>query len=200
MENKTKIKMCGMMRVQDIEAANEIHPDYIGFIFVEGRRRYVTYEKAGEMKKLLDPDIKAVGVFINEEIDKVTKLVKDGIVDIVQLHGEEGEDYIQELKAKVDCPVIKCFQLPRDSLLDVVLTSADMVLIDSGTGTGKTFDWQLIEGVTRPYFLAGGIDETNIEEAIEKLHPYAIDVSSGIETDGLKDPEKMKKLKSIVSK
>ncbi len=202
----TKIKMCGLMRLEDVQAANEVRPDYIGFIFVKGRRRYISPDVATELKSALDPDIKAVGVFINEDISLITKLVKNGIVDAVQLHGDEDEEYIQSLRKSLEevsekdkrCAIIKAFQLPGDAPELIRDCSADYVLLDSGTGSGKTFDWSSIGSISRDYFLAGGIDADNITEAVRTLRPYGIDVSSGIETDGMKDPAKMRRLKEIL--
>lgn len=188
----TKIKFCGLTRLSDIEAANKLKPEYIGFVFWPRSKRLVTRGQAAELKAALDPAIKAVGVFVDEDLSVVKSLLDDGIIDIAQLHGNEDEDYINELKNKSGKQVIKAFKIrSEDDLKLAEESSADMVLLDSGMGTGKTFDWDLIGSVSRPYFLAGGLGVDNAEEAVRKLHPYALDVSSGIETEGIKDRNKM---------
>lgn len=188
----TKIKMCGLSRHCDIEAANRLKPEYIGFVFLPKSKRYVTYEKAKELKSLLSPDIKAVGVFVDESAEIVARLLNDGTIDIAQLHGGEDEDYISRLRKLTGKPIIKAFRIEsEEDIAQAEKSSADYILLDSGMGTGKVFDWSLIQSIKRPYFLAGGLDCDNVGEAIKKLRPYAVDVSSGIETNGLKDKEKM---------
>lgn len=197
----TKIKFCGLTRLSDIEAANKLKPEYIGFVFWPRSKRLVTRGQAAELKEGLDPAIKAVGVFVDEDIEVVKALLNDDIIDIAQLHGNEAEDYIKELKNKSGKQVIKAFKIrSEDDLKLAEESSADMVLLDSGMGTGKTFDWDLIGSVSRPYFLAGGLGVDNAEEAVRKLHPYALDVSSGIETDGVKDEVKMAAFANAVRK
>ncbi|MBP5330535.1 MAG: phosphoribosylanthranilate isomerase [Lachnospiraceae bacterium] len=197
----TKIKFCGLTRPCDIEAVNELRPDYIGFVFAKKSRRYVTPETAGELKKLLDPSIPAVGVFVNETVETVAQLLNEGIIDIAQLHGNEDEDYIRRLRTFTGKPVIKAYKLenvsvaaetvPTNILNTALSCSADHILLDSGAGCGITFNWELLKGFTKPYFLAGGLSPENAEEAVKMLHPFALDVSSGIETDGVKDNAKM---------
>lgn len=188
----TRIKLCGLKRLCDIEAVNELKPDYVGFVFVKGRKRYIDPEAARALKEALDPEIKAVGVFIDEEPGEVARLLEEGIIDVAQLHGREDEAYIRLLKEETGKPVFKAFQIhgPED-LLQVESCGADMVLLDSGTGTGKAFDWELLKNVKRPYFLAGGLGLANVEAALNEVEPYGLDVSSGIETDGFKDRDKM---------
>ncbi len=190
----TKIKLCGLSRPCDIETANELKPDYIGFIFAAKSKRYVSHERAAELKKLLDKDIKAVGVFVNEEPEVIAGLLKDGVIDAAQLHGgKENEKYIGRLRELTDRPIIQAFRIDSESDVDKArASSADYVLLDSGNGgTGIPFDWGLIKGIGRLFFLAGGLDPDNAENAVRTVKPYAVDVSSGIETDGLKDREKM---------
>lgn len=189
----TKIKLCGLSRLCDIEVANELKPDYIGFVFAPKSRRYVTPQKASELKKSLDSAIKAVGVFVNEKSETVAELLNSGIIDIAQLHGSEDENYIEQLRQLTKKPIIKAFRIDSRRDIDKAQgSSADFILLDSGNGgTGTAFDWQLIQNISRPYFLAGGLDNDNISSAINILKPYAVDVSSGIETDGLKDKKKM---------
>ena len=197
----TKIKLCGLSRPCDIDAANELKPEYIGFVFAPKSKRYVTPEKAMELKQMLLPDIQTVGVFVNEKPEAVAKLLQDGIIDIVQLHGAEGEEYIKQLHRLTDKPIIKAFRIETASDIESVLQStADYVMLDSGAGTGRVFDWNLIQNIIRPYFLAGGLDADNVTDAVRWLQPYAVDVSSGIETGGLKDKSKMAAFVAAVRK
>ncbi|MBR1798115.1 MAG: phosphoribosylanthranilate isomerase [Clostridiales bacterium] len=197
----TRIKMCGLSREVDIRKANELKPEYIGFVFWERSSRNVSYEKARELKALLDPSIRAVGVFVDEDFLKVKKLLDDGIIDIAQLHGSEDEDYILNLQKETSKKVIKAYKIRSEEDIEVANNSAaDYILLDSGMGTGKVFDWSLLQRVERPYFLAGGLNPGNVSEAIRKLHPYAVDVSSGIETDGVKDTDKMAAFAAAVRK
>ena len=188
----TKIKFCGLTRIEDIEEVNKLKPDYIGFVFWPRSKRVVTREQASELKTMLDPSIKAVGVFVDEDIEVVKSLLNDDIIDIAQLHGSEDGTYINDLKMSTGKPVIKAFKIrSEDDGRQAEESPADMVLLDSGMGTGKTFNWEIIKGVKRPFFLAGGLAPDNAAEAIRELHPYALDVSSGIETEGIKDTKKM---------
>ena len=188
----TKIKLCGLSRTCDIEAANELRPEYIGFVFAPKSKRYVSPKKATELKQLLHPDIKAVGVFVNESLQNVAELLKNGVIDVAQLHGTESEEYVRELRTLTDKPIIKAFRVECErDIREANASSADYVLLDSGAGTGTVFDWNLLSHMQRPYFLAGGLDTENVSEAIKVLKPFAVDVSSGIETDGVKDKTKM---------
>ncbi|MEE0839748.1 MAG: phosphoribosylanthranilate isomerase [Acutalibacteraceae bacterium] len=197
----TKIKLCGLSRPCDIGAANELKPDYIGFVFAPKSKRYVTPEKAMELKQMLLPEIQSVGVFVNEKPETVVKLLQDGTIDIAQLHGAEDEEYIIQLRQLTDKPIIKAFRIETASDIEKALQStADYLLLDSGAGTGTVFDWKLIQNIKRPYFLAGGLDADNAAEAVNTLRPYALDVSSGIETSGLKDKSKMAAFVSAVRK
>ncbi len=188
----TKIKICGLSRLEDISSVNTLKPEYIGFVFFKKSKRYVSPEKALELKKILDKEIKAVGVFVDEDIKTVEKFLKSGIIDIAQLHGNETDDYIKSLKELTVQPVIKAFKIRSSSDIEKAeKCTADMILLDAGMGDGKVFDWSLVSGFKRPYFLAGGLDCTNAQSAVSQLHPYALDVSSGVETGGLKDIQKM---------
>lgn len=193
-----KIKFCGLTRPCDIEAVNELKPDYIGFVFWQKSKRNIERSKAKELKAMLSKDIKAVGVFVDEDISQVAELLKTGIIDIAQLHGSEDEAYIKELRNLTGKKIIKAFKITsEDDISKANESSADYVLLDAGMGDGKTFDWDIINNIKRPYFLAGGLDCDNVSEAISKLTPFAVDVSSGIETEGLKDPIKMREFISI---
>jgi phosphoribosylanthranilate isomerase len=190
----TKIKLCGLSRPQDIEAANQLKSDYIGFIFAPKSRRYVPPKQAAALRALLDPEIHAVGVFVNEAPETVAALLGCGIIDIAQLHGGEDENYIAALRELTGKPLVQAFRVDtQEDVQRAQRSSADFVLLDAGTGgTGTCFDWSLIQSLDRPYFLAGGLGPENVADAVKTLHPFAVDVSSGIETDGAKDPEKMK--------
>ncbi|MBR6476742.1 MAG: phosphoribosylanthranilate isomerase [Lachnospiraceae bacterium] len=187
----TKIKLCGLRRAEDIEAANLLKPDYIGFVFYKKSKRYISFEQARILKSMLK--VKAVGVFVDENPKVVADLLEKGIIDLAQLHGSEDEAYIKTLRKLTDKPLIKAFQIKTaEDLKKAEASSADMILLDAGTGDGVSFDWDLLKSFNRPYFLAGGMTPENVRPAIEKLHPYGVDVSSGIETDGVKDIEKMR--------
>ncbi|MDO5546084.1 MAG: phosphoribosylanthranilate isomerase [Eubacteriales bacterium] len=197
----TKIKLCGLSRSCDIEAVNDIMPEYVGFVFASKSKRYVTPEKAAELKALLKPNIQAVGVFVREAPETVARLLSDGIIDMAQLHGGEDEAYLKQLRQLTDKPIIQAFRI--QSAADITKaekSSADFVLLDSGAGTGTTFDWGLIQSIRRPYFLAGGLSPDNVADAVAQLKPYAVDVSSGIETGGLKDQKKMTAFAAAVRK
>lgn len=198
----SKIKLCGLSRKCDIEWANELHPEYIGFVFAPKSRRYVSVDTAAELKAMLSENIKAVGVFVNSPVESVAYILSRGIIDIAQLHGSEDEEYISQLSKLTDKPIIKAFSI--NSAADVSAannSSADMVLLDSGQGgTGTNFDWKLLGNINRPFFLAGGLCCENISQAITALDPYAVDVSSGIETNGCKDKNKMAAFVAAVRK
>ena len=188
----TKIKLCGLTRPYDIEYVNGLLPEYIGFVFAPKSRRYISAENAERLRIILDSRITPVGVFVDEKIETIADLVKREIIDIVQLHGNEDEEYINNLRKAVDCPIIKAFRIESNTdIVSANKSSADYVLLDSGGGTGTAFDHSLIQGVTRPYFLAGGLTPENVGTAIQTLHPYAVDASSSLETDGFKDKIKM---------
>lgn len=188
----TKIKMCGLSRECDIEYANEIMPEFIGFVFAEKSRRYVSPQKAFELRHKLDSSIIPVGVFVDAGIDFIEKLVKSGIIDIVQLHGSEDNNYISELRKVVNIPIIQAFRIEKpEDVKKAENSPADYVLLDSGGGSGKTFDHSLIN-INRPYFLAGGLTPENVGEITGRLKPYAVDASSSLETDGYKDINKMR--------
>lgn len=188
-----KIKLCGLTRPCDIEAVNELQPDYIGFVFAKKSRRYVSPEKAEELKAMLAPGIQAVGVFVNEEPEQIAALLEAGTIDVAQLHGQENETEIRRLRELTDHPLIQAFRIDTEQDVERAnVSAADYVLLDSGAGgTGTVFDWDLLQAIRRPYFLAGGLDTENLGTVKAKLNPYGVDVSSGIETGGYKDKEKM---------
>lgn len=195
----TKIKFCGLTRACDIEAANELRPEYAGFVFAPKSKRYVPPNRAAELKSLLADEIKAVGVFVNADLQYVAKLLNTGVIDIAQLHGSEDEEYIEHLRQLTDKSIIRAFRIKTaEDIAEAEKCTADYVLLDSGAGTGEVFDWKLIKNMKRPYFLAGGLSPDNVENACEQLTPYAVDVSSGIETDGVKDKAKMAAIAAAV--
>ena len=189
----TKIKFCGLTRVEDIAAANALRPEYIGFVFAPKSKRYVSPQQAALLRARLDPAIKAVGVFVNEPPEAVAQLLNENIIDIAQLHGQEDAAYLARLRSLTAKPLWQAFRAESAAgLAAAARSTADMVLLDSGAGgTGTVFNWKLLQGFPRPYILAGGLDADNAADAAARLHPYAVDVSSGIETAGKKDPAKM---------
>lgn len=188
----TKIKLCGCFREEDIQTANILHPDYIGFVFFKKSHRYVAQAQALKLKRLLSPTIRAVGVFVNEDIENVMHLLSEGIIDLAQLHGDEDEDYILRLQERFGKPVIKAFVLrKKDDIIKAEKSPAGHILLDAGMGDGTTLNWDELQDIRHPYFLAGGLDPENVINAVKTLHPFAVDVSSGIETNRIKDPRKM---------
>lgn len=197
--SNTKIKLCGLSRARDIDVVNKILPEFIGFVFWDKSKRLVSDEQAKALKEMLDSKIKAVGVFVDESPQRIARLAKSGIIDIIQLHGNEDDGYISELRGLTDKPIIKAFKITNiTDIKNAEKSSADYIMADAGKGTGRRFDWSLLGALHRPYFLAGGLALDNVAEAISTLHPYAVDVSSGIETDGLKDENKMREFVRIV--
>lgn len=203
-----KIKTCGLFREEDINYANELKPDYIGFVFAESKRK-VGVEKAYNLKKKLDKEIKSVGVFVNDNLDFILNLIREKIIDIIQLHGNEDNDFLDNLKTKTNSKIIKFIPVENaDSILNSLNIISNFILLDNlKGGVGKTFDWnylkeafelnkKFIEVFNKKYFLAGGLNKENINEAL-KFNPYCVDLSGGLETDGIKDFEKMKYIINI---
>ena len=189
----TRIKMCGLRREEDILAVNELKPDYIGFVFYPGSRRYISPEAAKALRAKLLPGIRAVGVLVDETPEAAARLLEEGIVDMLQLHGHEDEAYLADLRHRTDRPLIQAFRIRNgEDARRAAASTAEEILLDAGAGDGKIFDWSLLREVNRPYFLAGGLNPENVSRAVRELQPYGVDVSSGIETDGCKDPAKMR--------
>ncbi len=201
-----KIKLCGIKRKEDIEYINEFRPDYIGFIFAPSARQ-ITPEHAATLNKNLSIGIKSVGIFVNEPVENVVRATEISGTDVIQLHGDEDKEYIDNLKKHTDKKILKAVRLQNsDDLYSADRLGADFLLIDSFKasqygGTGKTADWNVIKHtiIYTPFFLAGGINTENITEAISCVDPYGIDISGGIETNGLKDREKIRKIMNIVN-
>ena len=213
-----KLKICGLRRKEDINIVNKYGPDYIGFVFADSPRK-VSYEEAKVLSDILSEDIVPVGVFVNEHMKLIEDLFKDGIIKIAQLHGDEDEKYIRNLKDKsieqtgIEIPVINAIEIKdisnedsgtdyNDELLKWRDSASDYFILDSGKGSGKTFDWNLIdknsEFFRNSIFLAGGLNSENLTSAIEEFNPFAVDLSSSVETDGFKDEEKIKEIIEIM--
>ncbi len=201
-KNRTKIKICGLSRSQDIEAVNAALPDFIGFVFAESRRR-VSEEQARSLKATLDARIAAVGVFVNAPAEQVARLCEEGVIDIAQLHGDEDVAYIARLKQLTGAPVIKAVRV--QSAADILAAQAlpcDGLVLDTYApnaygGSGRTFDYALIPPLEKPFFLAGGLNAQALPAALAR-HPYAVDISSGAESDGVKDSVKIAELVAMV--
>lgn len=199
-----KIKICGIRREEDVMFLNESLPDFAGFIFADTRRK-VTKEQALRLRKLLDRRIEVFGVFVNAPVEEVCACVQNGSIDAVQLHGDETEEYIQEIRRHVSVPIIKAVRVRETSdILAADCLSCDYLLLDTYSavqygGTGRAFAWDIIpEKLTHPYFLAGGLYEGNIRDAMKCPCCYGLDVSGGVETDGIKDREKINEIIKIV--
>lgn len=196
-----KIKICGLKRLEDIEIVNKYKPDYIGFVFADSKRK-VSHDLAFEMKNNLSSDIVSVGVFVDADIGEIVDLFDRGVIEIAQLHGLESEDYIRNLKENTNykLKIINAIEMSDEKdLLEYDNSLSDYLLLDSGKGSGKTFDWSLIRtDLTKDFFLAGGIDISNVNHAIEEFNPFAVDLSSSLETDGFKDENKIKEIMEVI--
>ena len=200
-DSGTKIKICGLRRREDILAVNEAKPDYCGFIIEFPKSsRNVTGALVRELTAKLNPDIIPVGVFVNAAPERVEELLLDRTIHIAQLHGQEDEAYIRRIQKNTGHQVIKAFSVKTAQDIENALKSpADYILLDQGGGgTGQTFDWSLIPEIDRPFFLAGGLGVENLETAVRTIHPYAVDLSSSVETDGMKDRDKILKAVQLV--
>ena len=202
-QQRTKIKICGLKRPEDITYVNEAKPDYCGFIIEFPKSsRNVTGDQVRTITANLHPDIIPVGVFVNASLERVEELLLDGTIQIAQLHGQEAEDYIRRIQRNTRHQVIKAFSVKTTQDIELALQSpADYILLDQGSGgTGKTFDWSLIPEITRPFFLAGGLGPDNLVQAVRTIRPYAVDLSSSVETDGVKDRSKIVEAVNLVHK
>lgn len=189
-----KVKICGITREQDCDYLNELLPDLAGFIFWKHSRRYIEPETALRFRERLDRRIKTVGVFVDEDVDVITGIARSGAIDMIQLHGKETDETIERVKSQTGLPVMKAFivQGPAD-INPAMQSAADLLLLDNGRGTGESFDWDNLEDVDRLFYLAGGLDPDNVADAVRKYTPYGVDVSTGVETDGKKDYDKIKR-------
>ena len=197
--SEIKIKLCGMFRPEDIGYANEVKPDFVGFVLAEGFRRKITRAQAAEFRRALDPEIPAAGVFVDNPSEEVISYLREGIIQMAQLHGNETEEDIRYIQAVTGKPVMKAVKITGRYDVEAWLDSAaDYLLFDGGTGSGVTFDWSVLTGIDRDFFLAGGLNAGNLLAAAEKVHPFAVDLSSGVETDGVKDLNKMREVVRLV--
>ncbi|WP_221899020.1 phosphoribosylanthranilate isomerase [Gordonibacter massiliensis (ex Traore et al. 2017)] len=191
--NMTRIKVCGLVRAADVDAVNAARPDFAGFVVdVPASRRSVSPAEVRALAARLDAGIQAVGVFVDAPAATVAELLNDGTLDAAQLHGSEDAAYVSALRALTDKPLVQAFRVA--SAADVAraeASAADRVLLDSGAGSGRTFDWKLARACKRPFFLAGGLEPGIIARAVEAARPFGVDLSSGVETNGAKDPEKI---------
>ena len=188
----TELKICGLSRLEDVIAVNRHGADYAGFVFFKKSKRYIDPYQAGELIELLRSDIKSVGVFMDEPLDSVISAARLSGVEMIQLHGHESDEYVEYVKRTLGRPVIKAYKASEEgALAKAAASNADYVMIDSGAGSGKKFDWSILKVFKRDYFLAGGLDPESVGEAIRMLEPFAVDVSSGVETDGIKDEKKI---------
>ena len=225
MKEKTLVKICGLRRPADAQAANRVLPDFAGFILSPGFRRSIGLEQAVRLRGLLDPRIRTVGVYVDADPEEIIKAAASGAVNLIQLHGKEDDEYIERIILRTSLPVIKAFRIGEKSDLEQAgKCPAQWILLDSGTGTGKSFDWELLasfleehgsagkakspeslryRGDSRPagenlfpgnhpWLLAGGLSTENVAAAVMRFCPTAVDVSSKVETDGWKDPEKIR--------
>lgn len=187
-----KVKICGLSRKEDIICCNRLKPDFIGFVFFPKSIRNVSFSQAEQLKSMLDEDIKSVGVFVDEKIEFISELCSRNIIDMVQLHGKEDEDYIIRLKKVTDKPVIKAVRVKSaDEIISADRLPCDFLLLDTYIenvvgGSGIAFDWSVIPQISKPYFLAGGLDSSNVADAIKLCSPYAVDVSSSVEKNKIK--------------
>lgn len=194
MSDKTAIKICGLRRPEDVQYVNEVLPEYIGFVFWDKSKRNVTFEEAKALRAALDRRIKSAGVFVDADIDFIVRLVREGIISVVQLHGKETEETIDRIRGLVpaDTLIVKAFEVNNtEDIGRANASGADMILVDSGKGSGNTFDWSILSKINRDYFLAGGLSAENVGDAVLKLKPCVVDVSSKVETDGYKDRNKI---------
>lgn len=190
-----KVKISGISHEVEIGIMNELRPDYVGFMFVPRSKRFIAPEHAGMLRSKLNPKIKTVGVFANASLQTVAMCIEVSGIEIIQLHGDETKEYIAALRELIHCPIIKAFKVTRAIDAERAMnTTADYVLLDSGGGSGKSFDWSLICNTNRKYFLAGGLTADNVAQALSiSPQPYCLDVSTGVESNRLKDYRKVMK-------
>lgn len=189
-----KIKICGLRRLEDIAYVNELKPDYIGFILSRGFKRSIDLDMADDLKSRLSKEIKAVGVYVDDPLYEIELALRHHTIDMVQLHGSETPEFC----SKINAPVIKMLKTSDYDKIGQYEPYVDYFLFDSGTGTGRTFDWSKIPKTDKPFFLAGGLNKENIPLAIKTLNPFAVDLSTYVETNGCKDYIKIKEVMECV--
>ncbi|GEP23256.1 phosphoribosylanthranilate isomerase [Lentilactobacillus diolivorans] len=180
-----KVKICGLMRTEDILAVNAAEADFAGFVFAPSRHQ-IALKTALALRKQLAPNIQTVGVFVNESIDDILAIYQAGAIDIAQLHGKSTPDEIKQLQQAG----LKVIQVFERQLIDLD-SPADYLMVDSGKGSGQILNWQAIPSITRPLILAGGLTPENVNQAVQLVRPDVVDVSSGVETNAVKDPKKI---------
>lgn len=189
----TKLKICGLSRPCDVDFVNAAMADYAGFVVnFPKSRRSVDADTVRNLAPRLAEGVVPVGVFVDEKPELVAELVNSGVIAAAQLHGSEDEAYMKRLRALCGCILIQAFRVKdAGDVRRAAQSSAEYVLLDGGQGGGKPFDWSLVKNFPRPFFVAGGLDANNVKEVIEELSPFAVDISSGAETDGYKDKDKI---------
>lgn len=188
------VKLCGLRRPSDARLANMYRPDMVGFVFAQGSKRRISYGMASSLRRILDPEIPVVGVFADMNPDQVIWLLDQGIIQYAQLHGHEPDSDIRKIQ-DAGYIVFRAFQIrTQDDVKAAAQSPADLVVLDAGAGCGRTFPWELALGCERPYLLAGGLTPENVKKAIAQLHPWGLDVSSGVETNGTKSEAKVRDL------
>lgn len=191
-----KVKICGLTRLEDVTAVNQCRPDYAGFVFAKSRRQ-VTGEQAEKLRNAMDPKVRSVGVFVNADPEEICRLCEKKVIDLVQLHGDEDAAYLEQLAGRVEVPLIRAVRVQsKEQILKAQEQACDYLLLDTYLpgqygGGGQTFDAALIPPLYKPWFLAGGLDGENVAEKIQAYHPFGVDVSSSVETDGKKDSDKI---------
>lgn len=190
----TKIKICGLKRPEDIEYVNEFKPEYVGFVFFPPSSRYVDVKTACELSAKLDKDIIPVGVFLDNTLEEILEVAESNAVSMLQFHGVTAPEIVSRIKKDklTALPLIEAFSIKtHDDVERAVKSEADYILLDNGAGgTGSAFDWNLLGNVDRDFFIAGGLNAQNVAEVL-KLNPYAVDTSSGVETQKIKDRSKI---------
>lgn len=192
----SKIKICGLTRLNDVSIVNDSNPDYIGFVFAKSKR-YVSLDTARALRSRIKKNIKSVGVYVNESIGNIIKACDQNVIDIIQLHGDEDNDYISSLRNNTDKEIIKCIRVKDENdIISAKDDTSDFILFDTYSkdeygGTGNTFDWSLIKNFEKPFFLGGGLNSDNIASLITTYKPYCVDISSGVESYGVKDISKV---------
>lgn len=194
----SRVKICGLKTVEEIRMVNGLLPDYVGFVFAKSKRQ-ISFSQAIAMKQNLSAKIKSVGVFVNAPKEEVLQAASLGIVDLLQLHGDEDWEYVQQIKAETGLPVIKAIRVRnREDILRGEELPCDYLLLDTYragayVGCGEVFDWKLIPMLKKPFFLAGGLNGENVQKAVSRCCPFAVDVSSAVEEQGRKSEEKVRK-------
>lgn len=199
----SKVKICGLSRFEDIDYANEFMPDYIGFVFAESKRK-VSLSTALELKSRLKSDILSVGVFVNADLSAVNEAAHSGAIDMIQLHGDEDEKYINALRELTNLKIIKALRVrSTQQVLKAQSLPCDYLLLDSYVkgsygGAGSAFNWDLIPELKKSFFLAGGLNEENILTAMNTVNPYCLDISSGVEENGVKSRDKIERVIRLI--